>query len=99
MGYGQEIALADLIDMADARQTKFFAHKGKVVSQRKVADNEIRLRARVELNRIHGHYPNPRDTPPERRRAGADRSGVSTAWRPAIDGRHGNASGFEQWEQ
>jgi hypothetical protein len=64
MGYGQEIALADLVDMADAMQTKFFAHKGKVVSQRKVADNEIRFRARVELNKMHGHYPNPSDAPP-----------------------------------
>jgi len=57
IGYGQEKALQDLRDMADYNLTKFFAEKGIVMTEKTVSDNETRLRARIELNKIHGHYP------------------------------------------
>jgi len=57
IGYGQEKALQDLREMADYNLTKFFAEKGIVMTEKTVSDNETRLRARIELNKIHGHYP------------------------------------------
>jgi len=57
IGYGEKLALRKLVAMTDAKDTKFFAHQGRVKSQRTVADNETRLRARIELCRIHGCYP------------------------------------------
>jgi hypothetical protein len=47
--------------LLDARQTKFFAHEGKVVSKRTVADSEIQSRMVVEAAKMHGMYPRDSD--------------------------------------
>jgi len=57
IGYGQTKALQDLREMADYTMTKFWADKGIVLTEKEVSDNEVRLKARIELNKIHGHYP------------------------------------------
>jgi len=57
IGYGQKQALSDLREMANAMETRFYANKGVVLDTKIVEANDIRLRARVELNKIHGHYP------------------------------------------
>jgi hypothetical protein len=57
IGYGQVKAIQDLREMADAKKTEFFAHQGVIMSQVTVEDNATRLKARIELNKMHGHYP------------------------------------------
>jgi len=69
IGYGPTKALSDLREMADAKETKFWAHQGSVISREDVEANDIRLRARVELNKMHGHYPAGANDPSGNQRA------------------------------
>jgi len=57
IGYGQKKAIEDLREMANRKLVKHFAKDGIVLSSKIDEDNDIQFRARVELNKMHGHYP------------------------------------------
>jgi len=65
IGYGEKVALRKLVAMADAKETKFFQHNGRVKATRTVAAQDIRLRSRIELCRIHGCFPDKVDSGPD----------------------------------
>jgi len=66
IGYGQEEALRDLVEMTQATKVEIGWDKGVIIQEKEYADNATRLRARIELNKMHGHYPqdNRESTPP-----------------------------------
>lgn len=63
IGYGQEVVLGNLGKLTGATETKFFADKGIVLETREVEANDIRLRANVELAKIHGAYEKDESQP------------------------------------
>lgn len=52
--YDLKKAVGKMIEMTEAKETKFFAHEGIVVDHREVEDNSTRLAARREMLRVHG---------------------------------------------
>ena len=57
MGYQDEKLITKYLEpLLRAKDTKFFAHKGKVRDRRDVADNDIRLKALDTVFRLKGSY-------------------------------------------
>lgn len=55
--YGLNKAVTKMVEMTEAKKTKFFAHKGEVIETKDVEDNTTRLQARIEMLRINAAYP------------------------------------------
>jgi predicted DNA-binding protein YlxM (UPF0122 family) len=55
--YGLGEAIVKMVELTDAKETKFFHHKGKIVEQVAVNDNTTQLAARREMLRLHNAYP------------------------------------------
>src|SRR2546430_64436 len=57
-------AISKLRDKLEAKSTKFFAHRGAVVSQREVVDHEAQLSAVDKILSMAGLYARERDAKP-----------------------------------
>lgn len=56
-GAGKAFIARKVRRLMDAKTTKFFAHEGKVLDKRTVADNETQAKMTVEAAKMHGMYP------------------------------------------
>jgi hypothetical protein len=52
--YGLDKAVMKLVEMTDAKETKFFQHEGEVSDSRTVRDNGTCLEARKTMLQLHG---------------------------------------------
>jgi hypothetical protein len=52
--YGLDKAVTKMVEMTQAKETKFFANQGLVMDQRKVEDNQTRFEARKTMLQLHG---------------------------------------------
>lgn len=83
IGWGREAALAALAEMADAQKVVYWAKDGIVTDERVVADNDARLKARIEINKILGHYQQDGNRTDDRSAAVAVRVVISDEGRAA----------------